>query len=229
MFCGKCGAQMPDDYMFCAKCGARLMTLSADSGTAAAQPVNTQPAQPVNAQPVQPVSAQPVPAAVSQPVQQPVYAQPVQPAVNVQPVTTQPVYAAPAFGGQVQRTGAYIRDIGKVNIFNGAGAIGVTYGAGFLHMFDDRLELQKTAGTSAGYGVNPIAGLVIAAADKKNHPLDVWYFSDIARIYSAKHAGMISKFVIQFKNGKALSFTLAGAKNAAPQVEEIVQFMQPYL
>lgn len=211
MFCGKCGAQIPDDSIFCYKCGAKLVTLPAENAANTTQPA----AQTTYSQPAAQTYAQPVNT-------QPVYAQP----VNPQPTYAQP--AAASFNGAA-RTGQFVREVGKVNIFNGAGAIGVTYGAGFLAVFDDRLELQKTAGTSAGYGISPIAGLAIAAADKRNHPLDVWYFRDIARIYSAKHAGMISKFVVQFKGGKALSFTLAGAKNAAPQVEELVQFMQQFL
>ncbi|MBR5337548.1 MAG: zinc ribbon domain-containing protein [Lachnospiraceae bacterium] len=147
---------------------------------------------------------------------------PVQAPVNNPPVMGQ----QPVMG---QPTRAFVREVGKVNIFNGAGAIGVTYGAGYLSIFDDRLELQKTAGTSAGFGLNPVSGMAIAHMDKKSHPMNVWYFRDIASIYRAKHAGAISKFVVKFKNGKALSFTLAGAKNAAPQVAELVQFMQQFL
>ena len=206
MFCGYCGAQLQGSGVFCPKCGARQVATPAPGN----QPMVNQP---VMNQPLmnQPAMNQP---AMNQPVMN-------QPAMN-QPVMAQPI-------GPPQQTGAFLREVGKVNIFNGAGAIGVTYGAGYLSIFDDRLELQKTAGTSAGYGINPIAGMAMSVADKKRHPMDVWYFKDIAQVYSAKHAGAISKFVIKFKNGKALSYTLAGAKNAAPKVEELVQFMQQFL
>ena len=206
MFCGYCGAQLEPPGVFCQKCGARQVATPAPGN------------QPVMGQPVmnQPVMGQPV-------INQPVMGQP----VMGRPVMNQPVMNQPM--GASQPSGAFIREVGKVNIFNGAGAIGVTYGAGYLSIFDDRLELQKTAGTSAGFGINPIAGMAMSVADKKRHPMDVWYFRDIAQVYSAKHAGAISKFVIKFKNGKALSYTLAGAKNAAPKVEELVQFMQQFL
>lgn len=163
-----------------------------------------------------------------------------QPAMGQQPMGQQPMGQQPrgqqSMGQQPtgqqsmgQPTGAFVRQVGKVNIFHGAGAIGVTFGAGFLYIFDDRLELQKTAGTSAGYGISPVAGLAISIMDKKSNPMDVWLFRDIDSIYSAKHAGTIPKFVVKFKNKSALSFTLAGVRHAAPQIEELVGLMQQLL
>lgn len=91
MFCGKCGAAVPDGAAFCGSCGAPL---SAPAPVApAAQPVQPAPVQ----MPVQP----PVQAPVQPPVQetQPVVAAPVQPVEPpvAQPAPVQPVAFADPF------------------------------------------------------------------------------------------------------------------------------------
>ena len=162
MFCSNCGKEITDGSRFCANCGTPV---AAAWGAAPAAP-------------------------------QGVYAAPVQ---NAAP----PEYGQPAgayaYGGgygqgqnYYQPTGQMIMDAGKVVVYNGTKAIGVTYGDGILYVYDDRLEFYKKHGTMAGMGVNPVVGLAVSAADAKKNPVDTWYYRDMAEVFTSKHAGMIS-------------------------------------
>ena len=199
MFCSNCGKAIPDGSRFCANCGAQV---AAAWGAAPAAPQGAYTA---------PVQAGP----------QGGYSAPVQtaPPVYAQPANTQPVNAYANGGGYgqgqnyYQPTGQMIMDAGKVVVYNGVKAIGVTYGDGTLYVFDDRLEFHKKHGTMAGMGVNPVVGMAVSVASAKKNPVDTWYYRDMAEVYTAKHAGLISKICIKFRSGNGFSITLSGQGN----------------
>lgn len=143
----------------------------------------------------------------------------------------------PPYGGSYgqtqncyQPTGQLIMDAGKVVVYNGTKTIGVTYGDGFLYVYDDRLEFHKKHGTMAGMGINVVVGMAVSAVDAKKNPVDTWYYSDIAEVYTAKHVGLIGKICIKFNNGKGYSITLSehGSKTNA-LVEELCNTINQYL
>ena len=129
-----------------------------------------------------------------------------------------------------QPTGQLIMDAGKVVVYNGTKAIGVTYGDGFLYVYDDRLEFHKKHGTMAGMGINVVVGMAVSAVDAKKNPVDTWYYSDMAEVYTARHVGLIGKICIKFNNGKGYSITLSehGTKTNT-LVEELCNTINQYL
>lgn len=102
MFCGKCGAAVPDGAAFCGSCGAKLSAPAAPAAQPVApapvpapvQPPVQEPVQPVVQAPVQPVAPAPVQVPVQPVAQAPV--QPVEPPV-AQPAPVQPVAFADPF------------------------------------------------------------------------------------------------------------------------------------
>lgn len=215
MFCRFCGARLPDDSVFCENCGARLD--GAPAPAAAPQQNNYRGQEPSYEPQQQTYYEQP---------QQPRYQQPQQ-AYYQQP--QQPRYQQPQ-NYQTGPTGALVYDAGPVNAFKGGGAIGVTYGAGNLLIYDDRVEFHKTSGSHAGFALGPVAGLALSKFDAKKKPVDTWYYNEIEGVHTAKHAGIIKKVVLQFRGGKALSFTLSGHGTATNQkVEELCNVISQYL
>ena len=240
MYCRFCGAQLPEDSIFCEICGSRLSDASARA--AAPQQVNSygqsapyEPQQP-QYQAQQTYGGQPQYQAQQTYGGQPQYQ-------AQQAFWGQPQYQAQqAYGGQPQyqaqqayyspqqATGALVYDAGSVNAFKGGGAIGVVYGAGQLLVYDDRIEFHKTSGSQAGYALGPIAGLALSKMSAKKNPVETWYYRDIKDAQTGKHAGLISKLVLQFQNGKALSFTLTGHGTATnKKVDELCNIVRQYL
>ena len=218
MFCRFCGAQLPEDSIFCESCGARL-------DNSAAAPLQ-HPANHYEQQPSQ--EAEPAWYQQQSQQQQPQYRQP----QYQQPQYQQPQYQQPQrqMYSQPQATGALVYDAGTVNAFKGGGAIGITYGAGQLLIYDDRVEFHKTSGSHAGFALGPIAGVALSKIDAKKKPVDTWYYREIANVHTAKHAGLIEKIVLQFTNGKALSFTLSGhGLSTNKKVQELCSLIQQYL
>lgn len=93
MFCGKCGAAVPDGAAFCGSCGAPLSAPVAPAAQPVAPAPVPAPVQPPVQEPVQPVAPTPV-QQVQPVVQAPV--QPVEPPV-AQPAPAQPVAFADPF------------------------------------------------------------------------------------------------------------------------------------
>ena len=218
MFCRFCGAQLPEDSIFCESCGARL-------DNSAAAPLQ-HPANHYEQQPSQ--EAEPAWYQQQSQQQQPQYRQP----QYQQPQYQQPQYQQPQrqMYSQPQATGALVYDAGTVNAFKGGGAIGITYGAGQLLIYDDRVEFHKTSGSHAGFALGPIAGVALSKIDAKKKPVDTWYYREIANVHTAKHAGLIEKIVLQFTDGKALSFTLSGhGLSTNKKVQELCSLIQQYL
>lgn len=92
MFCGKCGAAVPDGAAFCGSCGAPLSAPAAPAAQPVAPAPVPAPVQPPVQEPVQPVVQAPVQPVAPAPVQvpvQPVVPTPVQ--APVQPVAQAPV------------------------------------------------------------------------------------------------------------------------------------------
>ena len=147
------------------------------------------------------------------------------------PAAPQGAYTAPVQNqNYYQPTGQMIMDAGKVVVYNGTKAIGVTYGDGTLYVFDDRLEFYKKHGTMAGMGVNPVVGMAVSAADAKKNPVDTWYYRDMAEVFTGKHAGVISKICIKFRSGKGFSVTLSGhGNNTNSMVENLCATINQYL
>ena len=150
------------------------------------------------------------------------------------PVQPNVSYGQNSFGGgqngYFQPTGQLVLEAGKVVVYNGTGAIGVTYGDGLLYVFDDRLEFHKKHGTMAGMGINAVVGMAVSVASAKKKPVDVWLYRDMARVYTAKHAGIISKICIEFHNKKAFSITLSGHGGKTNElVESLCDTINQYL
>ena len=218
MFCRFCGAQLPEDSIFCESCGARL-------DNSAAAPLQ-HPANHYEQQPSQ--EAEPAWYQQQSQQQQPQYQQPQYQQAQYQ----QPQYQQPQrqMYSQPQATGALVYDAGTVNAFKGGGAIGITYGAGQLLIYDDRVEFHKTSGSHAGFALGPIAGVALSKIDANKKPVDTWYYREIANVHTAKHAGLIEKIVLQFTDGKALSFTLSGhGLSTNKKVQELCSLIQQYL
>ena len=214
MFCTNCGKELHYGSKFCAYCGTRVIATSGTSAPVTPQRAYTAPVQ----------SAAP-----------PVYDQPAG-SYAAPPVYGQPADAY-AYGGDhgygqnyEQPAGRMIMDAGKVVVYNGTKAIGITYGDGTLYVYDDRLEFHKKHGTMAGMGVNPVVGMAVSAASAKKNPVDTWYYRDMSEVYTAKHAGVISKICIKFHSGKGFSITLSGRGNSTnSMVEELCAMINQYL
>ena len=228
MFCRFCGAQLPEDSIFCESCGARLDNSAAAPLQHPANHYEQQPSQEAEPAWYQQQSQQQQPQYRQPQYQQPQYQQ----TQYQQPQYQQPQYQQPQrqMYSQPQATGALVYDAGTVNAFKGGGAIGITYGAGQLLIYDDRVEFHKTSGSHAGFALGPIAGVALSKIDANKKPVDTWYYREIANVHTAKHAGLIEKIVLQFTNGKALSFTLSGhGLSTNKKVQELCSLIQQYL
>ncbi len=207
MFCINCGAQLPDGSKFCDMCGAKQVDRSAQAQG------YSQPVPPVYSQPVQPQQnyAQPQ-MDYSQPQQN--YAQP------------QMDYAQPqARGFAPQANGNLLLEAGEFTCFLGGGPIGVVQGQGYVDVYDDRIEFRKTSGAQWGFAANPIVGVLAAQHDKKKNPMVTYNYSEIKNIRAGKYSGMIPTFVLEFTNGKSLSFAKT-AKSKQPQ--EVIDLVKSY-
>ncbi len=203
MFCINCGAQLPDGSKFCDMCGTKQIDRSA-------------PAQSYS-QPVPPVYSQP-----AQPQQN--YAQP---QMNYSQPQSQPQmdYSQPK-GFAPQISGSLLLEAGEFTCFLGGGPIGVVQGQGFVDVYDDRIEFRKTSGAQWGFAANPIVGVLAAQHDKKKNPMVTYNYSDIKNIKSGKYSGMIPTFILEFNNGKSLSFAKT-AKSKQPQ--EVIDLVKSYI
>ncbi len=198
--------------MFCRHCGAQIPDDSIFCERCGARLSDAAPA----------AAPQPDMYAGSRQAPPPAYSQPVYPQQNYAPQ-----YGAPGGFGM---TGELIYDAGKVTVYNGGGAIGVVYGAGNLFIYDDRIEFEKTSGSQAGFALGAVAGLALSKLDANKNPVDVWYMADIADVHIAKHAGVISKLVIQFHGKKAYSVTLTGRGSKTNQmIEEMCDVIRQYI
>ena len=206
MFCRNCGTQLPEGSRFCPLCGTPVADITPAGGMT---PAGQGYAQPVTPQPVQP----------------PIYQQPVQQPVYQQPVYQQPVYQQP-MGGGAYATGAMLRDAGKYTRYMGDKAIGVVSGQGKLVVYDDRLEFYKTSGNQAGFAINPIVGLALAANDKKKNPVDTYFYRDIKGVRNGKYSGMIPTLILDQKSGKSVSFAKA---SGGMDPKELAELIRPYL
>ena len=82
----------------------------------------------------------------------------------------------------------------------------------------------------AGMGVNPVVGMAVSVVSAKKNPADTWYYRDMAEVYTAKHAGIISKICIRFRSGKGFSITLSGhGKEGNAMVEQLCATINKYL
>ena len=140
-----------------------------------------------------------------------------------QPVYQQPAYQQPAYA---QPVGAMLLDAGKVTRYNGGKTVGTVTGTGDLVIYDNRVEFNKKSGDQRGYMLGPIVGAALAMNDAKKNPVDVYDFYDIKSVRKGKYAGLKETVVLEFRNGKAISFVPA-SKKANP--DQIVALITPYL
>ncbi|MCR5371584.1 MAG: zinc-ribbon domain-containing protein [Clostridium sp.] len=221
MFCRYCGAMVPDDSRFCEQCGTQLSTANArgaQTPSAAVPPAQQfqqggypqQSGFPQGGYPQQggfPQGGYPQQGGFPQGGYTRQAGFP-QGGFAPQAGFAQGGYGAPA--GYTAATGALLMDAGKMTRYNGKGAIGPVTGSGTLCIYDDRLEYRKTSGDQRGFMLGPIAGNLIARGSAKKHPVDTYYFRDIARVDQGKYAGSLATLVIHKKDGKAVSFVPAG-------------------
>jgi hypothetical protein len=203
MFCINCGAQLPDGSKFCDMCGTKQIDRSAQAQS------YSQPVPPVYAQPAQP---------------QPNYEQPLMNYSEPQMDYSQPQSQPKGFVPQVN--GSLLLEAGEFTCFLGGGPIGVVQGQGFVDVYDDRIEFRKTSGAQWGFAANPIVGVLAAQHDKKKNPVVTYNYSDIKNIKSGKYSGMIPTFILEFNNGKSLSFAKT-AKSKQPQ--EVIDLVKSYI
>ena len=125
-----------------------------------------------------------------------------------------------------QVNGSLLLEAGEFTCFLGGGPIGVVQGQGFIDVYDDRIEFRKTSGAQWGFAANPIVGVLAAQHDKKKKPMITYFFNDIKNIKSGKYSGMIPTFILEFNNGKSLSFAKT-AKSKQPQ--EVIDLVKSYI
>ncbi|MCR5403475.1 MAG: zinc ribbon domain-containing protein [Butyrivibrio sp.] len=96
-----------------------------------------------------------------------------------------------------------IMDAGKVTFYTSEKAM-VVGGSGKLRIFPDRIEYQVISGSQAGFAFGPLIGGAMMM--KKKGKVEEFYFDRIKDVRIAKHMGMMSKVVLEFKDGKTCAF-----------------------
>lgn len=146
--------------------------------------------------------------------------QPINDSVPNEAVTSDESFASANLSQEAASPGKLLITQKMISIYKGEPKLGIAEATGTLLVYDDRIELQKHFGNSAG-ALFGLVGMIAAKNKTKENPVLTYRFTEIKSLRCGKYAGALNSLVMDLKDGKTYSLVPATPSQMAQNIINI--------